>query len=282
MSIQLQLDRRVGKGRRNLEHQMEDDVRAGGYHDGGRKVSMNDDSTVVELRDYTLHHGARETLIELFDREFVETQEASGARVIGQFRDLDRPDRFVWLRSFADMSARKQALTEFYGGPVWKAHRDAANATMIDSDNVLLLRPAWLGAGFDSGQGTRPAPGSTTSSEARVIARIYAFDAPVDPDFVECFRREVVPLFGELGAPTVAALVTEDAENNFPALPVREGEHVLVWFSRFDTQAAFERFITALTHSRRWTEELLPVLQRRLHGKPPQLRLAPTARSLLR
>jgi hypothetical protein len=115
-----------------------------------------------------------------------------------------------------------------------------------------------------------------------VIARIYAFDAPVDPNFVEWFRREVVSLFGELGAPTVAALVTEGAENDFPALPVREGEHVLVWFSRFDTQAAFERFITALTHSRRWTEELLPVLQRRLRGKPPLLRLAPTARSLLR
>lgn len=245
-------------------------------------MSANNDSAVVELRQYTLHPDARETLIELFDREFVESQEAWRARVIGQFSDLDRPDRFVWLRGFADMPARKQALTDFYGGPVWKAHRDAANATMIDSDDVLLLRPAWPGAGFALDPGTRPAPGSASSSEARVIARIYAFDAPVDPVFVEWFRGEVVSLFGELGAPTVAVLVTEDAENNFPALPVREGEHVLVWFSRFDTQAAFERFITALTHSRRWNDDLLPDLQRRLRGKPPQLQLVPTARSLLR
>ena len=95
---------------------------------------------VVELRQYTLHSGKRDVLIDLFDREFVETQEAVGVKAIGQFRDLDHPDRFVWLRGFPDMTSRAKALTDFYGGPVWKAHREAANATMIDSDNVLLLR----------------------------------------------------------------------------------------------------------------------------------------------
>src|SRR5712691_3163354 len=97
---------------------------------------------IVELRQYTLHPGQRDVLIELFDREFVETQEALGMKVIGQFRDLDNPNRFVWLRGFRDMPSRAQALKDFYGGPVWKAHREAANATMIDSNNVLLLHPA--------------------------------------------------------------------------------------------------------------------------------------------
>src|SRR5947208_12469422 len=86
---------------------------------------------VVELRQYTLHPGQREVLIDLFDREFVETQEATGMRVLGQFRDLDRPDYFVWLRGFADMAARFDALTSFYTGPTWKAYAAAANATMI-------------------------------------------------------------------------------------------------------------------------------------------------------
>ncbi len=61
---------------------------------------------VIELRRYTLHPGHREILIRLFDREFVEPQEAAGMRVIGQFRDLSDPDRFVWLRGFTDMSSR--------------------------------------------------------------------------------------------------------------------------------------------------------------------------------
>jgi hypothetical protein len=34
-------------------------------------------------------------------------------RVIGQFTDLDRADRFVWLRGFADMAARRAGLESF-------------------------------------------------------------------------------------------------------------------------------------------------------------------------
>ncbi len=60
---------------------------------------------VVELRQYTLHPGQRDSPIALFDREFVETQEATGMQVIAQFRDLDRPDVFTWLRGFPDMTS---------------------------------------------------------------------------------------------------------------------------------------------------------------------------------
>lgn len=120
-----------------------------------------DHHPIVELRQYTLHPGQRDALIDLFDREFVETQEAHGMRVLGQFRDLDQPDLFVWLRGFADMDVRRRALEAFYGGPVWAAHRAAANATMIDSDNVLLLRPAWPGAA------------STLPQHARQIGRAH-------------------------------------------------------------------------------------------------------------
>src|SRR5687767_11335813 len=101
---------------------------------------------IYELRRYTLRPGTRETLIKLFEREFVETQESAGMDVVGHFRDLDAPDTFPWLRAFADMDSRRAALSAFYGGPAWKAHRDTANATMVDSDDVLLLRPA--GHGF--------------------------------------------------------------------------------------------------------------------------------------
>jgi len=71
---------------------------------------------IVELRQYTLHPGKRDILIDLFDREFIEPQEAVGIKVIGQFRDLDRPDRFVWLRGFRDMPSRAKALTDFTAG----------------------------------------------------------------------------------------------------------------------------------------------------------------------
>src|SRR5690606_19768669 len=97
--------------------------------------------TIFEFRNYTLRPGQRDALIDLFERQFMEPQEAAGAHVRATFRDLDAPDRFIWLRSFANMEARREALSAFYFGPVWQEHRDAANATMLDSDNVLLLRP---------------------------------------------------------------------------------------------------------------------------------------------
>src|SRR5438270_9464303 len=99
----------------------------------------NDDS-LFELRQYTLYGGKRDTLISLFEANFIESQEAVGAHIIGTFRDLDDPDRFVWIRGFRDMDARRQALEAFYqGSPAWIAHKKEANACMVDSDNVLLL-----------------------------------------------------------------------------------------------------------------------------------------------
>ncbi|GIJ43261.1 NIPSNAP family containing protein [Virgisporangium aliadipatigenens] len=164
---------------------------------------------VVELRQYALHPGRREDLIALFDREFVETQEACGMAVVGQFRDLDRPDHFVWLRGFPDMDSRARSLAEFYGGPVWNEHRDAANATMIDSDDVLLLRPLSPAHGFPE-----PAGRDGPAESALLVA--------VNPSTVD----------GEF------LFETEPAENTFPALPVRTGEPVTVSFRRYPTVAA--------------------------------------------
>ena len=147
---------------------------------------------VVKLRQYILHPGKRDVLIDLFDREFIETQEALGIKIIGQFRDLDHPDRFVWLRGFRDMTSRAKALSDFYGGPVWKAHREAANATMIDSDNVLLLRPALPTSGFSLE--TRPPVGSDEVPVSLVVASIYYFRGPVAPDFINFFERTLRPV----------------------------------------------------------------------------------------
>src|SRR6267378_2460240 len=144
---------------------------------------------IVELRQCTLHPGKRDALIDLFDREFVESQEALGIKVIGQFRDLGNPDRFVWLRGFRDMPSRAQALKDFYGGPVWKAHREAANDTLIDSDNVLLLHPAAPTSGFFLESKTRPPEGSNEIRTELIVATIYYFNAPVDPGFVEFFEK---------------------------------------------------------------------------------------------
>jgi hypothetical protein len=235
----------------------------------------------VELRQYTLHPGQRDVLIDLFDREFVESQEALGMKIIGQFRDLDNPNRFVWLRGFRDMPSRAQALKDFYGGPVWKAHREAANATMIDSDNALLLRPAMPTSGFSLGNKKRPRVGASQARSDLIAATIYYFDAPVDSGLVQFFEKIVKPAVIGSDATILAYFVTEHSENTFPALPVREGENVFVWFARFNDPVAYERHIAALTQSPRWRDEISKELARRLKREPEILKLSPTTRSLL-
>jgi len=235
----------------------------------------------VELRQYTLHPGLRDVLIDLFDREFVESQEALGMKIIGQFRDLDDANRFVWLRGFLDMNARAQSLSAFYGGPVWKAHREAANATMVDSDNVLLLRPARPQSGFSLENRQRQPLGTNEAPKGLLVATIYYFVAPVGADFVDYFERTLKPELINAGASILAYFVTENSANTFPALPVREGVNVFVWFASFPDQTAHEEHVAALAMSESWARKISKDLARHLKGVPEVLKLSPTSRSQL-
>lgn len=239
---------------------------------------------IMELRQYTLHHGGgREALISLFEREFVESQEIVGARIIGQFRDLDDPDRFVWLRGFPDMPNRAKALGDFYGGPVWKAHRNAANATIVDSDNVLLLREERPGSGFVRGRlQPRAAPGAKPRPAGVVAASLHYLDPDHTDAFAAFFDRAMRPVIAAQGIEVMACFVTETAENNFKGLPVREKERVLVWFAGFPDIATLDRKMAALRGAQIWREGAPDPMLHQLARKPEVLRLAPAARSALR
>jgi quinol monooxygenase YgiN len=230
---------------------------------------LKDESQIVELRRYALRPGARETLIDLFDREFVETQEEVGMRVLGQFRDLDDPNSFVWLRSFSDMPTRKRALEAFYGGPVWKQHAAAANATMIDVDNVLLLRPLSDLALETDG---RPGPGSTASQPGLLVATIYPLTESAAGDFPAFFARGLEPALREAGISVRATFATEHSRNSYPELPVREDAEVFVWMAIFRDEADHTRRMAKFERSPVWRD---------LNGQAEVLRLSPTARSLI-
>ena len=239
--------------------------------------ATNLDCNVVELRQYTLHPGQRDVLIDLFDREFVETQEAVGMAVMGQFRDLDAPDRFVWLRGFPSMDSRARGLSAFYDGPVWRQHRDAANATMIDSDDVLLLRPAWPGAGIAMRGRERATGPLRTPLPGLLDVSVFHLHEPASAALLRFCQGPMTQTLTQGGAEVLGWYVSESAPNNFPRLPVRQGEQVLVGFAMFATPTAFEAFC----RSGVWAREVQPALEPWLTGPPKSLRLAATARSLI-
>jgi hypothetical protein len=232
-------------------------------------------SLIVELRQYTLHAGQWPVMTALFEREFLTTQADVGIEVIGQFRDLDDPNRFVWMRGFPDMPARAQALGAFYGGPVWKAGRDAANATIVDSDNVLLLRPLGPDGGFDR---ARPAP----RRPGLVVVEIRYLDRAALPAFAAFYAAHMAPRMAAAGATPLATFVTEESANNFPRLPIRENVTVLASALGFADVAAHRAYQAALAAGPDWREAAGDALLPQFMRKPEILRLEPAPHSHLR
>lgn len=215
-------------------------------------------NTVLELRQYKIVPGRRDAMIDVFERWFVESQEAEGMRLVGQFRDLDDPNRFTWIRSFADMEARERGLNAFYFGPVWQAHRDEANPLLLDNDNVLLLKPLTPELAFADVDRQEP-----PAAASPVVATIfYLWKDPAEGCGLLFAERAAMA-----GASTLGVYVPETSENTFPRLPVRQHEKVLVWFSKAEGRAWLEA-----------DPELTDAQER-----PAQvLRLDPTPRSRLR
>ena len=249
-----------------------DDAMAEGKGAGGSTPAHVD--TVVELRQYTLRGGKRDVLLDMFEESFQQPLNDDGVHVIGTFRDLDDPDRFVWMRGFPDMASRPKALSAFYYGPVWKSKRAEANATMLDSDNVLLLKPAEPDSGFHS---------AAASSKDEIIgANIYYLGNVDAQAFVKFFDEAMLPLITELGAKPIARFVSEESPNNFPALPVREHDRVFIWFTRWPNIDAENTFATRFHASSGWRDKTPEAIFPALMRKPERLRLMPTAKSELR
>jgi hypothetical protein len=224
---------------------------------------------VVELRRYTLHADAFADLIAIFEHHLVEAQEQTGMIVGGLFIDEDDADSFTWLRGFPSHDERVRSLEAFYRGPVWARHSDSANATMVDSDDVLLLRPT---------SPPHPPPGAVPRGRAnaaprpeRVLLGTCGLTAEADatePWFAATAHAALQDVLGV----QVATWRTDPTPNRFPQLPVRN-ERTLAWLAVFadDTTraSAFERltsdaFLRDLDQRTAW---------HRIH------RLLPTARS---
>lgn len=251
-------------------------VAAGALHVRGA-YAANDLTVdgVVELRQYTLHGGQRDVLISLFEREFIAPQNELGAMVRGTFRDLDDPDRFVWMRGFADMTVRRQALETFYQGPVWKRHKAAANATMLDSSNVLLLRPVLR----DSAAG---AAGRTSArSRGLYSAVIHSMHGTPAAAFRDFYSTSMRPQLAACGATPLQEFETEPTPNDYPRLPVRS-DAVFVWLARWPGVRELDEFQRNWASLSGWRDSAPEAVLPALMSKPEVVRLAPTPTSAMR
>jgi hypothetical protein len=164
------------------------------------------------------------------------------------------------------METRARALDAFYSGPLWQGLRNEANATMIDSDDVLLLRPigstSWA-------RGERAPIGATHVPQSTITCVTYFLRTGSDAAFASAFADEIAPALRDCGADIIATLATEHSPNSYPRLPVRENETVFVALLRFPASAQ----TPDVAHVPAGAD---------LIAAPQVLRLQPTARSALK
>jgi hypothetical protein len=143
------------------------------------------------------------------------------------------------------------------------------------------LRPVHQASAFPVDVAARPPSGARAAPTSLVSATVYHLAPEAAAEFPLFFRDALAPTLQGAGIVPIAFFATEGAPNTYPQLPVREGEQVFVWLARFDSVDAHARALERLAQSPSWVA-LGPALAKRLKAPTQQLRLQPTARSLLR
>jgi len=234
------------------------------------------DFQVIEFRRYTIKQGERERFAEYFESYFPEAFQQIGAIVFGQFFERKNPDGFTWIRGFRNTDARAIINASFYYGPLWREHSSTMNSLMVDSDNVLLLRP------LTPEQDVPVLPAVDPVKEGKgargvMVAQIFA----LNPNSVDAFAQQAETVFGSYraaGAREAGVLVTLDVPNNFPQLPVRTDGPYLVWLGIVKDNQTLDSSFTPLVERSLQSFSATGLLR----NAPELLILDPTRRSRLR
>ena len=238
---------------------------------------------VLELRNYLLRPGATGNFIRYFEQHFLDSQRNEGMYPLGQFTLEGEPDRFVWIRGFADMAARLRGLQRFYGGAFWLAHRDEANAMLLDHENVHLLRPlepiaTLTGSATPAARASEPV-GTLASHTGVVAVDFYRATPAALEGMVHRFERSVRPALVADGHQVLGHFVAELGRNDYPRLPVIQDPSLLVVMTAYrDRELCAQR-------RRDWTARGPAAgggLGSLLTAEVATLYLRPTLRSLIR
>jgi hypothetical protein len=240
------------------------------------RVKHLKDFQVIEFRRYTVKEGERERFAEYFESYFPEAFQQMGAMAFGQFFERKNPVGFTWMRGFKNTYARAVINAGFYYGPLWREHAFTMNSLMVDSNNVLLLRP------LNPERGVTVLPSVDPVTERKgaqgvVVAQIFAVKA----NSVDAFAQEAEAAFSgyrAAGAREAGVLVTLDAPNNFPQLPVRTDGPYLVWLGIVKDNQSLETQFTPLAERSSKSLSATGLLR----GAPELVILDPTRRSRLR
>ena len=192
-------------------------------------------------KNYLIQPGQRNHFIDYFEAHFVWSQRAVGMHVLGQFRMVAEPNRFVWLRGFTDRAARLAGLRGFYKGPVWQKYRGRANEMIADSDQAYLLRLVGSDTGLTGGRTSETVAAELAAGTISPDTGLIGVDFfQCDPARIESASLETAANFRKAGIQVRAVMAADLIENDYPRLPIiqRAGEYVIL--SAYPSEAEFK------------------------------------------
>ncbi len=202
----------------------------------------NQSIKVLELRNYLLKPGKRDSFITFFESNFIESQNSLGGYVIGQYRVKGADDNFLWIRGFNSMDSRSKYLLEFYKSPFWKARKTRANDLINNNDNVYLIKPLSI-----TGENADTSINSNEFGKKKGLTVIdfYIANGKLN-ELIPFFRNTYIPFLKHIGIIDFTTWVSETQENDFPILPVFQDKNLLVTISYFRNEKVYMEKIRQL------------------------------------
>jgi hypothetical protein len=210
-----------------------------------QNLNANQNIKVIELRNYLVRPGRRDEFIDLFEENFTQSQNVLGGYTLGQYRVKSAEDNFFWIRGFKDMASRNKFLNDFYfGSPVWKQQKAAANSLLLNNDNVYLLRP--LNLKDNSGDAEFSFNSNWFGQEKGIaVVDFYTSNTKLGK-LIEFVKKKYAAILNSSKIETTSFWVSETTPNEFTGLPVFQDKNLLVQITFYKNELDYQTRMKAV------------------------------------
>lgn len=202
---------------------------------------------VIEIRNYLVKPGQRDSYIKGFETYFLDTLNAHENYILGQYRVKGAVDNFVWIRGFEDMPARKTALENFFASLQWKKHSHIPGEHLLGYTNVYLLKPLNIAEGLESRDGSFPIAWFGKPKGVAVVD--YYVANGILEHLIEFVDTKYDSLIRAAGVKEITYWVSETSPNNFPGLPVFQDKNLLVSIAFYKDEQEYQEIVKRLEAS---------------------------------